>query len=709
MFSRTNRWSFALALPLLAAPALAQPLTSAFTYQGELADGGQPSSGAFDFQFRLLDSESGGSQLGPTLCSDDLTVVNGRFAVTLDFGAQFTASQRFLEVLVRHDSGLPCSNASGFTTLSPRQPITAAPNAAFALIAGAANTASTAANAANLNGQPPAFYTNAANLNAGSLDNARLPVPFALTGNVLGSNAQLLNVTNTNPTYGVAVNATANGIGLKATSTATTGVTYGGQFESNSDAGTGLLVTANNGEFGLHSIATGPNSIAVYGEASNSSGSPVGVAGASWSATGIGVAGYGGSHGLLAQSISPGSKGIETFAPADGFAGYFNGRGYFAGSLGIGVTDTGSRPLVTRTDSTSTALFQSTNTTAASLELSNTSSNATWEYAVAGSNPTVGGAGGFYLHRQGASQPALVINTLNETTLRRIFTSSTNPLSSAVTATNSGNNTRAELASDSIFADGAIGVGGFSSTHTGVFGHNGGSGQGVWGVSQGGWGVFGEALTNGVGVRAMVNITPTFTGYGLYASCIESDDIAVHAVGRLTATGTKSFRIDHPLDPANKYLFHYCAESDSPTNFYSGKVTLDDRGEATVTLPPYFAAINKDPRYTLTAIGAPMPLLHIAQEIDEDQLTAANTSEPGDALTISAFRIAGGIPNARVSWRVEATRNDRWVQTHGAPVEQDKLSSEKGTYQHPDLYNAPSDSALHSRPRTRTGAPSASR
>lgn len=85
---------------------------------------------------------------------------------------------------------------------------------------------------------------------------------------------------------------------------------------------------------------------------------------------------------------------------------------------------------------------------------------------------------------------------------------------------------------------------------------------------------------------------------------------------------------------------------------------LRDAGQAVVELPHYFAKINKNPSYQLTAVGAPMPMLHVAEEIDEAALSAGATAGPGVAAPLCSFRIAGGAPGAKVSWRVEAVRND---------------------------------------------------
>jgi hypothetical protein len=151
--------------------AVAQPLTTSFTYQGSLIDGGAPANGVFDLRFRLYDQSvsPGGSLIGPILCVDDVTVVNGVFSTQLDFGAVFAGQRRFLEVAVRPGSAGSCAVIVGYTALSPRQEITAAPNAAFAL------------SASSLNGQPASFYTNAANLSAGTIPDARLSANVATT------------------------------------------------------------------------------------------------------------------------------------------------------------------------------------------------------------------------------------------------------------------------------------------------------------------------------------------------------------------------------------------------------------------------------------------------------------------------------------------------------------------------------------------------
>jgi hypothetical protein len=72
----------------------------------------------------------------------------------------------------------------------------------------------------------------------------------------------------------------------------------------------------------------------------------------------------------------------------------------------------------------------------------------------------------------------------------------------------------------------------------------------------------------------------------------------VAVVGILDA-GIKQFRIDHPMDPENRYLVHASVESPEMMNVYSGNATTDDDGQAVVRLPSYFEALSRDFRYQL--------------------------------------------------------------------------------------------------------------
>ena len=127
----TSRSSALFLLVLFAGNLFANPLGSAFTYQGQLDVGGSPANGNYDLQFAVFDASSGGSQIGSTLTNVATPVGNGLFTVTLDFGPDvFTGASRWLSIGVRTNS------TNAFVALSPRQPILPAP---YALMASSAS------------------------------------------------------------------------------------------------------------------------------------------------------------------------------------------------------------------------------------------------------------------------------------------------------------------------------------------------------------------------------------------------------------------------------------------------------------------------------------------------------------------------------------------------------------------------------------------
>ena len=134
-------FSLFLAMGIFAPVGIAQ--TTGFTYQGSLNSGGVVANGNHDFEFALFDALSGGAQLGATLPQNGVTVTNGIFAVSLDFGSQFPGAQRFLEIRVRP------SGVGAFTPLTPRQQITSSPYAVKSLNSDTATTATNATNATN--------------------------------------------------------------------------------------------------------------------------------------------------------------------------------------------------------------------------------------------------------------------------------------------------------------------------------------------------------------------------------------------------------------------------------------------------------------------------------------------------------------------------------------------------------------------------------
>ncbi|MBA2718676.1 MAG: hypothetical protein H0U52_05420 [Chloroflexi bacterium] len=204
--------------------------------------------------------------------------------------------------------------------------------------------------------------------------------------------------------------------------------------------------------------------------------------------------------------------------------------------------------------------------------------------------------------------------------------------------------------------DAASGVLGWAFASTGTA-------AGVTGMTQSGngTGVFGYAPSSpGIGVLGQ----GSGNGYGVYSSGPAKVDGNLEVTGTI-GSGAAGFTVDHPLDPANRYLSHSSVESSDMKNIYDGVVTLDGAGEATVTLPDWFEALNRDVRYQLTPIGAYAPVFVRAK------------------VKSGRFTIAGGKAGQEVSWQVTGIRKDAWADAHRIPVEKVKTGAAKGRYLHP--------------------------
>ena len=171
----------------------------------------------------------------------------------------------------------------------------------------------------------------------------------------------------------------------------------------------------------------------------------------------------------------------------------------------------------------------------------------------------------------------------------------------------------------------------------------------------------------------------TVNGTGIYsqAGSGNAGDFAgdVYIGGNLSKSGG-SFKIDHPLDPANKYLYHSFVESPDMMNIYNGNVVTDANGDAFIPLPEWFERLNRDFRYQLTVIG------QFAQAIVTGEV--ANHQ----------FSIKTDKPGVKVSWQVTGIRQDPWANAHRIPVEEEKNARERGHYIRPELYGAPEEAGI---------------
>lgn len=205
-----------------------------------------------------------------------------------------------------------------------------------------------------------------------------------------------------------------------------------------------------------------------------------------------------------------------------------------------------------------------------------------------------------------------------------------------------------------------------SSFNMGVFGEGGGGTQNNYGIYGVDYGESGTAFSIAVYGDNQGNASNNYAGY------FDGD---VEVTGTLSKGGG-SFKIDHPDDPANKYLSHSFVESPDMMNVYNGNVTTNADGKAEVTLPDYFKSLNRDFRYQLTVIGAFAQAI-VSEEIDGNQ-----------------FTIKTDKPNVKVSWQVTGIRKDKWAQENRIIPVQEKKGVEKGKYLHPEVHSRSEDEGL---------------
>jgi hypothetical protein len=413
-------------------------------------------------------------------------------------------------------------------------------------------------------------------------------------------------------------NATTGGIGVIGVSNATSGKSYGvaGFGTSTSTGASGVLgnETATSGQ--VHGVS---------GFASSTTTGAVGVTGFELAVTGQV---YGVSGGT--NSTTAGASGVT------GFEGAATGQVFGVGGSTNSTTDYSSG--VTGYEGATTGKVSgvaggtASNTAGASGVTGNASSTTGGVYGVNGSTPSTAGVG--------------VIGT----------------------AYASSGNT-AGIFGSTVSPNG-IGAFGDSTSTTGGTGIQGqtestsGGAAGIF-VAHGGGGLLLSGLT---GSTYVSKFTVDAAGNGFYAGNL-------NVTGKLTK-GSGSFKIDHPLDPASKYLSHSFVESPDMMNVYNGNITTDRHGLATVNLPDYFEALNGDFRYQLTVIG------QFAQAIVAKKIAA------------NRFVIRTSRPHVEVSWQVTGIRHDAYANAYRIPVEEDKTAQEQGYYLHPEVFGQPESKSI---------------
>lgn len=392
-------------------------------------------------------------------------------------------------------------------------------------------------------------------------------------------------------------------------------------------------------------------------------------------------------------------NGVWKKLPADSDAKYYAGAGLLLSGTTFSIATGGVvSSMLAAGAVTSSALASGAVTTAAvadgavtaaklSWPLSETAANANALFSV--TNSGSGGGGSFV-----SGGNAGVYGQSNSGPGVSAYSTSGDGVSAYSASGGAGGSFVTDGGGDGVYGQSASGNGGeFHGETVGVYGIGTGGGlpyggyfvSGVYGAYGNGglFGVWGESPYNGVAALATASNANGVNaecdnGVGVLATADYGEAVwgqskygwAGYFLGDADVTGgiyaaAKYFKIDHPLDPANKYLVHACVESDQMTNVYSGNVALDANGQATVALPDWFEALNKDFRYQLTCIGGFAPVF-IAQEIQNGR-----------------FQIGGGKPGMKVSWQVTGVRQDAYATAHPLQVEQEKPEDRRGKYLHP--------------------------
>ena len=524
-------------------------------------------------------------------------------------------------------------------------------------------------------------------------------IPIWVSSTTLGNSVMFqaggnVGVGTTNPLATLDVTGSGTN-GLRGTTSSTAQFASGVYGQSSSTSGNGVVgeETAtsgtNNGVFGR---SASPNGVGVSGAATATSGNATGVYGQSASFNGTGVAGYalntiGFANGVSGGSASSNGTGIFGANNSSNGGNAIRGVAYGTNGFANGVVGESSSP-----DGNGVIAQNRANSGGNGVRGVADGTNG-FANGVVGESSSPDGNGVFGQNRATTG----FANGVSGVTA--------SPNGTAVFGVNNANTGGIGVTGESRATSGVTtGVFGSSASSSGS-GVNGnanatsGSTYGVFGRSDStsGTGLFGYASANSgstVGVVGFVEspnaVAGSFVAHSgagvLLQGFSGSNNTKVFAVdangngffaGNLNVTGTVSkgggsFKIDDPLDPANKTLSHSFVESPDMMNIYNGIAKLDAKGEVWVNLPDYFESLNGDFRYQLTAVGAPQPELYVAHEVEGNR-----------------FKIEGGKPGAKVSWQVTGVRHDAYANAHRIPVEEDKPSVERGYYLHPDAFSQP--------------------
>ena len=504
-----------------------------------------------------------------------------------------------------------------------------------------------------------------------------------------------------------------SGRGVLGNASAPTGVTYGGLFQSFSTSGRGIA--------GITSATTGPT---VGGFFTANSINGKGVQGSSNALSGL-------NYGVYGRNVSP-----------EGFALYAEGNVSTTGNVGIGLgTTPASERLVVNGNAAITGTVSGNGSGLSNLNanalgsgtvpdarlssnvpLLNTVNTYTGQYNLFQKNIFIGAFGSSYgterLSINGTgSSTGMGVNTSGSGNAFYSYKTNGKILSTDWNGTTWGvsdisqnwlalSDGRLALNQSDAGAElfRAITFDNSTNTPTAVIGN--GPLEVLNGYARVGAHVYskGTGLNVALGAHAVSSDSDSYgvvgsaTGavnnYGVFGSAFNGsgDNYAGYFDGALFAISAsatvKSFLIDHPLDPANKFLRHSSIESDQRMNIYRGEVTTDSSGLAVVTMPTWFEALNGKIQYQLTVV-------------DESESSDFVLTKVAQRLRHGKFKIRTSAPNVTVNWMVSGERHDPTSQYMPLVVEEEKRGTSRGKYLVPEAYGKDESFGMVARPKVR--------
>jgi len=622
MLSTASRLTCLLLLALIALTRSAQAQT-AFSYSGKLAS---TANGNYDFRLTLYSAATAGSVVGSPVTISAVPVTSGNFTLDIDFGAtSFANAPLWMQVAYRPSGTTNFTNLSGRVLETSRFSLLSLLSANTLAIGGypVSSAAPASGQALVWNGSTwgPATVSGGNTYQAGAGLSLNGNVFSIANGGVIGSMLAAGSVTSAAIASG-AVTSAAIASGAVTASAIASGAVTSVAIASGAVTSAALA----NGSVTSSALAAGAVTTPAVTNAS---------------ITAAKLSGTGASAG---QTLSYNGSAVVWSTPSNG---------------GLTLPYSGSA-------SSSNAAFSVSNTG---------SGDGVDASSVSGSGVSGSAPGGYGVY--GITSTGLGVYGVSSSTGVGVYGSSTSGDGGDFISFGSGNGVYGSSTNgNGVYGASNNSVGGYfisggSSGGTGVHGiSTNGSQSCIGGYFEGwgnGWGVY-STSDNSIGVYGY-----STSGTGVWGQSGNSNSDAGYFYGNVGVTGTltaaaKNFKIDHPLDPANKYLLHSCIESDQMANLYSGNVTTDSNGDAVVDLPDWFEALNKDFRYQLTVIGQFAQAV-ISQEIHNHQ-----------------FAIKTDKPHVKVSWQVTGIRQDAYARAHPLEVEQDKPRDKRGKFLHPREY-----------------------